>query len=149
MISSKTRTATVQFLFSNNRHNQKHFKGKTIWRTRFRVPPTTLFAQKTILLYKLFNRKHPCYLFQLISSRSSSYVTRTINNIPFFSTRHGFLKNSFFPSTIIECNKFDHNIRNSIFRKTIVKFIRPSANNFFHCHNPKININSNIVFKFL
>ena len=38
-------------------------------------------------------------------------------------------------------NKLDHNIRNSssfsIFRKTILKFIRPSANNFFNCHNPK------------
>ena len=47
----------------------------------------------------------------------------------------------FFPSTIIEWNKLDHSIRNSsslnIFRKNILKFIRPSANSLFNCHNPK------------
>ena len=52
-----------------------------------------------------------------------------------------FLKSSFFLSTIIEWNKLDHNIRNSsslnIFRKSILKFIRPSSNSFFNCHNPK------------
>ena len=51
------------------------------------------------------------------------------------------MKNSFFPSTITEWNKLDHNIRNSssfnIFRKSILKFIRPSANSLFNCHNPK------------
>ena len=45
------------------------------------------------------------------------------------------------PSHIIEWNKLDHNIRNSsssnIFRKSILKFIRPSANSLFNCHNPK------------
>ena len=64
-----------------------------------------------------------------------------MDNIPFFKTRHSFFKNSFFPSTIIEWNNLDHNIRNSssfnIFRRSILKFIRPSANSFFNCHNPK------------
>ena len=44
-------------------------------------------------------------------------------------------------STIIEWNKLNHNIRNSsslsIFRTSILKFIRPSANSLFNCHNPK------------
>ena len=48
--------------------------------------------------------------------------------------------NSFFRSTIIEWNKCDQNIRNSssfnIFRKSILKFIRPS-DSLFNCHNPK------------
>ena len=61
--------------------------------------------------------------------------------MPLFKARHTFLKNSFFPSTIIEWNKLDHNIRNSnsfnIFRKSILKFIRPSVNNLFNSHNPK------------
>ena len=91
--------------------------------------------------YKLFNSEHPHYLFKLIPSRSSSYVTRIVHSIPFFKTRHTFLKNSFFPSTIIEWNALDHNIRNSssfnIFRKSILKLIRLSANSFFNCHNPK------------
>ena len=52
-----------------------------------------------------------------------------------------FLKISFFPSTIIEWNKLDYNIRSSssfnIFKKNIQKFIGPSANSLFNCHNSK------------
>ena len=58
-----------------------------------------------------------------------------------FKTRHTFLKNSFFPSTIIEWNELDHNISNSssfnILRKSILKIIRSSANNLFNSLNPK------------
>ena len=97
--------------------------------------------RKLSCFYKLFHSEHPRYLFKLIPSRSSSYVTRNIHNIPFCKTRHTFLKNSFFPSTVIGLNTLDHNIRNSngfnVFRKSILKFIRPSANSFFDCHNPK------------
>ena len=97
--------------------------------------------RKLSYFYKLFNGEHPHYLFRLIPSRRSSYVSRNIHNIPFFKTRHTFLKNFFFPSTIVESNKLDHNIRSSssfnIFRKSILKFIRLSANSFFNCHNPE------------
>ena len=51
-----------------------------------------------------------------------------------------FFKNSYFPSTIIEWNKLDSNIRNSetldIFKSKILKFIRPTASSIFGCHNP-------------
>ena len=71
----------------------------------------------------------------------SSYVTGNKHNIPLFKTRHTFFKKSFFPSTNFEWNELDHNIRNSSsfnnFRKSILKFIRPSADSFFNCHNPK------------
>ena len=48
---------------------------------------------------------------------------------------------TFFPSTIIEWNKLDWEIKNyeSIvtFKKRIVSFIRPYANTTFNCHNPR------------
>ena len=51
-----------------------------------------------------------------------------------------FFKNSYFPSTIIEWNKLDSNIRNSdtlnIFKSKILKFKRPTANSIFDCHKP-------------
>ena len=50
-------------------------------------------------------------------------------------------KNSFSPSTIIEWNNLDPNLRNSdtygTFKNAILNFIRPSLNSVFHCHNPQ------------
>ena len=47
----------------------------------------------------------------------------------------------FFPSTIIEWNKLDLEIKNSesivTFKKRILLFTRPSANRTFNCHNPR------------
>ena len=69
------------------------------------------------------------------------YNTRNANNIPQFNVKHNFFQNSFFPSVVIEWNKLDQNIRNSenlfIFRKKLLKFIRPSGNSVCRCHNPK------------
>ena len=93
--------------------------------------------RKLSCFYKLLKSEHRHYLFKLIPSRSSSYIIRNIHNIPFFKTRHTFLKNCFFLPTIIEWNKLDHNIRNfsslNIFRKSILKLIRPSANSLCNC----------------
>ena len=69
------------------------------------------------------------------------YNTRNTNNIPQFKVKHNFFQNSFFPSVVIKWNKLDQNIRNSenlfIFKKKLLKFIRPSGNNVFRYHNPK------------
>ena len=55
--------------------------------------------------------------------------------------RHDFFKNSFFPFTVIEWNKIDKNIPKSeslnIFIKSILKFIRPSQDRVYNCHNAK------------
>ena len=71
----------------------------------------------------------------------SRYSTRNTNNIPQFKVKHNFFRNSFFPSAVIEWNKLDLNIRNSeslnIFKKRLLKFIRPSGSSFFNCHNPR------------
>ena len=67
--------------------------------------------------------------------------TRNANNIPRFKVKHNFFQNSFFPSVVTEWNKLDQNISNSknlnIFKKMLLKFIRPSRNSVFRCHNPK------------
>ena len=64
-----------------------------------------------------------------------------MGSLPTFKTKHNFFKNSFFPSTIIEWNKLDTNLRNSSsysnFKKGILQFIRPAPNNVFDCHNPQ------------
>ena len=43
----------------------------------------------------------------------STRTTRNHNNIRLFNVKHEYLRNSFFPSTVIEWNKLDNNIQNS------------------------------------
>ena len=66
--------------------------------------------------------------------------TGTSDNIPCFNTKHSFFKNSFFPSTTIKWSKLDVSLRQcdsfNFFTKEILKFIRPSSNSFYNCHNP-------------
>ena len=69
-------------------------------------------------------------------------MTRYEKSILLLNVKHGYFKNSFSPSTIIEWNYLDSNIRNSenlaLFKKCILAFIRPSANSTFNCLNPNV-----------
>ena len=40
-------------------------------------------------------------------------TTRSHNDIPLFTVKHKYFRNSFFQSTVVEWNKLDNNIRNS------------------------------------
>ena len=96
--------------------------------------------RKLCLFFKLIKDKHPSYLFDMIPKVLSTRTTRNHNNIPLFNVKHEYFRNSFFPSTVIEWNKLDNNIRNSelvsTFKKQILKFIRPSPNSRFNVRNP-------------
>ena len=70
----------------------------------------------------------------------STLTTRNYNHILLFNVKHEYFRNSFFPSTVIEWNKLDNNIRNlksvNAFKNQILKLIRPSPNSTFNVHNP-------------
>ena len=78
-------------------------------------------------------------MVELIPTRNEAYQTRHAANIASLSFKHNFFKNSFFPSTILEWNKVDPSLRNSasynVFKNNILKFIRPSPDKIFQCHN--------------
>ena len=97
--------------------------------------------RKLCLFYKIFKEKKPAYLFNLIPSKNPNYITRNTDKVTPFHTKHNFFKNSFFQSTVIEWNKLDPNLRSaaslSVFKKNLLKFIRPSPNSVFNCHNCK------------
>ena len=97
--------------------------------------------RKLCCFYKIYNKQAPGYLTELIPTRNEAYQTRHLANIPSLSFKHNFFKNTFFPSTILEWNKLDPSLRNSIsynvFKNSILKFIRPSPNKIFQRHNPK------------
>ena len=95
--------------------------------------------RKLCYFLKIFKGQSPDYLFKIFPSIKRAYNTRNVDYIPCFNTRHSFFRNSFFPSILIEWNNLDINIRNSesyaIFKKSILRFIRPSENPIFNCHN--------------
>ena len=97
--------------------------------------------RKLCYFFKLTKNKFPKYLFNYIPTVRSTYRTRNIDNIPQFNVRHTFFRNSYFSSIVTEWNNLDKSIRNSesfsIFKKNILKFIRPSPYSIFNCHNPK------------
>ena len=97
--------------------------------------------RKMCCFNKIFNKQSPTYLLDIIPVCSRSFFTRYVENVSSFKVRHDLFKNSFFPSTVIEWNKINENIRKSerlnIFKKSILKFIQPSQNRVYNCHNPK------------
>ena len=100
---------------------------------------TRRWFRKLCCFFKILKNKLPDYLFRIIPQRSSSYITRNSDEIPLFKTKHNFYKNSFFPSTTIEWNNLDQDLRNSesytLFCSSILKFIRPPPNTFYDCQN--------------
>ena len=97
--------------------------------------------RKLCCFYKVYESHSPKYRNNIITVTVSTYNTRNTDNIPQFKVKHNFFRNSFFPSAVIEWNKLDLNIRNSenlnVFKNSFLKFIRPSGNSVFNCHNPR------------
>ena len=71
--------------------------------------------------------KSPNYLFKVVPSSNTIYNTSNTNNIPLMNIKHNFFKNTFFPSTIIDCSKLDPATRSSTsfnsFKESILKDI--------------------------
>ena len=108
---------------------------------KLKLKKTLIWFRKLCLFYKIVNNKSSSYLFDYIPSTDRIYNTRNAVNIPRIKSKHDFFKNSYIPSTIIERNKLDQDIRNAesyaLFRKHLLSFIRPEANNIFNVHNTK------------
>ena len=88
IVAVSNSTMLVQCLSRNNRSNQRHFKGKLNEVLGLESLQLRRWFRKLSCFYKLFKSEHPHYLFKLIPSRSSSYITRNIHNIPFFKTTY-------------------------------------------------------------
>ena len=99
------------------------------------------WSRKLGMFYKIYHNKSPQYLFKQIPEKTHAYATGNVDNIPCFKIRHIFVKNSFFPSVIIEWNNLDPTLWNSKtfvdFKNSIPKFIRASPSNVFNCNNHK------------
>ena len=88
----------------------------------FELLSQTPWYRKLCCLFKKINNQLPRYLFQLVSLPNTRCFSKNSENIPQLRTKHEFYKNSFFPSTIKECNNLDPQIKKSksiIFSKAI------------------------------
>ena len=96
-----------------------------------------------MFFYKIFHKRSPSYLFQLIPPKNHVYATRSSqsNKISSFKTRHNFFKDSYFPAVISEWNSLNINIRNSssinLFKKELLKFIRPEPSSTYNINDTK------------
>ena len=89
------------------------------------------------LFYKVVSTELPAYIYDFIPLvRQSQRHPNTFNS---FSCRTEYFKNSFFPCIIGEWNKLNPEIRTSgsynIFRKSLLKFIRPSASKVYNIND--------------
>ena len=97
------------------------------------------WCRKLCLFYKVLENENPKYLFSLILPPGAHYTQLKIYIIsPLLTQNTTFSKT---PSTIIEWNNLDPHLRKSenfsVFKSNILKFIRPSPNYVYNCHNPR------------
>ena len=97
-------------------------------------------TQVTCCLFKIINNQSLSYLFQLVPLPNIKYFAQNSENIPQLRTKHDFFKTPFSPrleksGTIWTAYQKIQSI--SIFKINILKFIRPTPNSVYYCHNPK------------
>ena len=96
------------------------------------------WMRRLCYFYKIFNYKSPCYLFNYLPPLSIS--PRYPNIFNSFHCRTVAFQDSFFPSSVSQWNHLEVETRTSksyaIFRKKLLKIIRPEENNIFHIHDP-------------
>ena len=63
--------------------------------------------RKIRCFYKILKSQSPKYLYSIIPIHNMSYRTIQCNKTPAINVKHDFFKKTFFPSTIIEWNKLD------------------------------------------
>ena len=124
-------------LLQFNRAIRGSSREKLYQELRLESPQLRRWYRKLCSFCEIYNKQAPGYLTKIIPT----YQARHFANIPSLIFKHNFFKNTFFPSTILEWNKLDPSLRNStsynVFKNSILKFIRPSPNKIFQCHNPK------------
>ena len=101
---------------------------------------------------KLFGLSIPLTCLK-IPLKVNGYVTRFHENIPRILCCTEKFKNSFFLSTISECNELDASIRNydsfDKFKGALLKFIRPCYNSVFSIRDSKgLELSTRLRFGF-
>ena len=101
------------------------------------------YFRRLTVFYKIMNGLTPQYLLDPVTSpRTHLYGTSTTNDLLPMKCRTQRFKNSFFPDSIDCWNKIGPEIRKietlSLFKKTIVRIIKPDKKSIFDIHSPNL-----------
>ena len=77
-------------LLSQEQEQSEAPQGRNYEELALEPPQLRHWFRKLFFFYKLFISEHLHYLFKLILSRNSSYVTKSIHNSPFLKTSYIF-----------------------------------------------------------
>ena len=77
------------------------------------------YILKLCSLFKISQNKSPVYLYSVIPQRVSPHITRNVEAVPLFDIRHSFCKILFFPSTTLERNNLNQELRN--IKQTVIE----------------------------
>ena len=96
--------------------------------------------RRLVYFFNIVSLKSPAYLTSLLPDKQRSYDSRRNNLFRNFTIHTEYFKNSFFPYCVSEWNKLDPNLRSStsisIFKKELLKFIRPKQSSIFNIFDP-------------
>ena len=101
----------------------------------FETMKERMWFWKRYCFYKILNNQAPVYLYSLLSPPNRHYNTRKYSKVRQIFCRTETFSNSFLPQTVTEWSKLVTSICEapsySVFRKTLLDFIWPTANSTF------------------
>ena len=94
--------------------------------------------RKLCFYYKITHNDYPLYLTELLPIVKSSGYSLRSNQSSYFSRTERF-KASFIPSSTYIWNQLDPVINSSleIYKRALLKFIRPTSSNVYKIHHPR------------
>ena len=97
--------------------------------------------RRLTMFFNIASGNCPNYLTNILPTRQTSYNTERNNLYYTYRANTDYFKNSFFPCSVNKWNKLDSDIRNSksisIFKKSLLGFIRPNSYSIFNINDPK------------
>ena len=82
----KLKVHSVQNMFGNNWRNTGYLQREDLPKAMVRITSVTTVYRKLAMFYKIYMKKSPFYLFNLIAEKKHSYAMRNVDCIPLIKT---------------------------------------------------------------
>ena len=115
----------------------KNLNGKILPKIRLGTSLTSPLEKETFFFHKIFNKKEPVYVFNLISTKTkSNYNTKNTEKATLFHRKSNYFKNFF----SIQCYWMEHaksskSVTFHVSKKKLLTFIKSCPNSVFNFHH--------------